>query len=67
MKKRYYRKAAPPSEELIASFGEARLVKTSDGKLEINGGSPTDRTEAEVWVSRFLTPAKDAPPSCSGR
>ena len=40
--------------ETIATFGEARLVKQLDGKLELIGGSPENRTEAKEWVSLFL-------------
>ena len=40
--------------ETIATFGEARLVKQLDGKLELVGGSPENRTEAKEWVSLFL-------------
>ena len=32
--------------EVIATFGDAQLVKTRAGKLELRGGSPEDRQEA---------------------
>ena len=43
-----------PEEELIAQFGEARLVKLLDGTLELKGGSEEDRAEAQEWVAAFL-------------
>jgi hypothetical protein len=40
--------------EVIAIFGQARLVKRLDGKLELVGGSADDHAEAREWVSMFL-------------
>lgn len=45
-------------QEIIASFGEARLVRHSNGRLEILGGTQGDRQLAEEWVARFLRPAE---------
>ena len=39
--------------ELIARFGDARLIKHLDGKLELLGGSPEDRAAARKWLSQF--------------
>ncbi|MCX6893011.1 MAG: hypothetical protein NTX51_16055 [Verrucomicrobia bacterium] len=39
--------------EVIASWGEAKLVKHLDGKLELRGGSKEDRGEAREWISLF--------------
>jgi hypothetical protein len=44
---------APPQEELVASFGQARLVRLADGKTELRGGSPEDRAAAKEWISLF--------------
>jgi hypothetical protein len=33
----------------MATFGEARLVKKLDGKVELIGGSPENRTETKEW------------------
>ena len=41
-------------EELIATFGEARIVRSLDGKLEIKDGSPEDREQAQTWMQTFL-------------
>jgi hypothetical protein len=43
----------PNREELIASFGDAKLVKC-DGKLQLRGGTMADRLEALEWMSMFL-------------
>ena len=40
-------------EELIALFGDARLVKV-DGGFRLCGGSMADRTEALEWVMMFM-------------
>jgi hypothetical protein len=40
--------------ELLASFGDAQLVKHLDGTCEIQGGSAEERGEARDWVSLFL-------------
>ncbi len=36
---------------LIASFGQAQLVKYLDGKYELRGGSKEDRLAAKEWIS----------------
>ncbi len=40
-------------DEVVAVFGEARLVKI-EGRLHLLGGSMADRTEAVEWVMMFL-------------
>jgi hypothetical protein len=40
--------------EVIASWGEARLLKYLDGKYELRGGSADDHTEAKQWISMFM-------------
>ena len=39
--------------ELIAGFGEAKLLKYLDGKYELRGGSKDDRMAAHEWISLF--------------
>ncbi len=39
--------------EVIASFGQAQLVKYLDGKYELRGGSQEDRLAAKEWISMF--------------
>ena len=40
--------------DLIALFGNARLVKRLNGKFELLGGTDADRTDAKEWCSLFL-------------
>jgi hypothetical protein len=40
--------------ETIASFGEAKLIKFLDGRLELKGGSKEDRDAAHEWISLFM-------------
>ena len=39
--------------EVIASFGQAQLVKYLDGKCELRRGSKEDRLAAREWISLF--------------
>ncbi|MCX6883559.1 MAG: hypothetical protein WCR20_12600 [Verrucomicrobiota bacterium] len=41
-------------DELVASFGRARLVRKRNGLFEVMGGTAEDHTEAKQWVSLFL-------------
>jgi len=52
MKMKYF----PPFKdegEVVAAWGEARLIRYLDGKLELRGGSHQDRAEAREWLSLF--------------
>jgi hypothetical protein len=39
--------------EVVASWGQARLIKYLNGKVELSGGSEQERAEAREWVSLF--------------
>jgi hypothetical protein len=39
--------------EVIASFGQAQLVRYLDGKCELRQGSAEDRLAAKHWISMF--------------
>ena len=39
--------------EVVAYFGEARLIKFLDGKVELFGGSAQDRAKAREWMSLY--------------
>jgi hypothetical protein len=39
--------------EVVASWGEAELIKYLDGKVELKGGSKEDRIKAQEWISLF--------------
>ena len=41
------------AEEVIATFGEACLVRADD-RIELRGGSMSDRIEALDWMSIFM-------------
>jgi len=40
--------------EVIACFGDARLIKTLEGHWELRGGSQDDHREAKEWISLFM-------------
>jgi hypothetical protein len=40
--------------EIIASWGNAELVRRLDGRYELRGGTPEERQAAREWVSLFL-------------
>jgi hypothetical protein len=40
--------------ETLATFGDARLVKQLNGRLQVVGGSPSDHTAVKEWVSLFM-------------
>ena len=43
--------------EVIASWGQAQLIKYLDGKVVLKGGSKEDRMEGREWISMFLNDA----------
>jgi hypothetical protein len=52
MKLKFY----PPfldSGEVVATWGEAQLIRYLDGKTELKGGSREDRLSAQEWISLF--------------
>ena len=52
MKMKFY----PPFRdegEVVASWGQAQLIKYLDGKTELRGGSEQDRAEAREWIALF--------------
>ena len=57
MRTRHFYPPFKDEGELIASWGEARLIKYLDGKLVLKGGSKEDRMEAREWISMFLNDA----------
>jgi hypothetical protein len=50
--KRWFREIRTEGE-IIACFGQARLVRKLDGKSELIGGSEQDRLAAREWISMF--------------
>jgi hypothetical protein len=43
----------PIQNEVVAHFGEAKIVKTPDGKYKLVGGSDQDHSDAQDWVAMF--------------
>jgi hypothetical protein len=43
----------PAGHRIIARFGVARLVKKTDGRHELIGGTTDDHTDAREWCSLF--------------
>jgi hypothetical protein len=39
--------------EVIAGFGDAKLIRFLDGKTELRGGSKEERIAAREWMSLF--------------
>jgi hypothetical protein len=39
--------------EVVATWGQAQLIKYLDGKLELRGGSVQEHAEAREWMSLF--------------
>jgi hypothetical protein len=39
--------------EVVAAWGEARLIKYLDGKVVLKGGTKEDRLAAHEWISLF--------------
>ena len=46
-----FRRSKP---EVMAIFGEARLVRQLGGRIELLGGTPEDRDQAREWAATFL-------------
>jgi hypothetical protein len=44
---------AETESEVVAEFGECRIVRLADGRTEIRGGSDLCRGEAREWASMF--------------
>jgi len=60
--------AARTEHELIATFGEAKLVRDMSGRLELKDGSEEDRQQVRLWARMFLTRADhQRPPVVSER
>ena len=53
MKNRIFESSGTETEELIATFGEAQLVKAG-GRVELRGGSMAERAEALEWIALFM-------------
>ncbi|HOY60800.1 MAG TPA: hypothetical protein PK640_21975 [Verrucomicrobiota bacterium] len=43
----------PETDEVVAVFGQAKLVRRLDGKTELRGGTHQDRITAKEWIALF--------------
>jgi len=43
--------------QVLALFGQATLLRSLDGRVELRGGSEQDREHARQWMERFMRPA----------
>jgi hypothetical protein len=43
--------------EVLASWGEAKLLKYLTGNVELRGGSKEDRIAARKWIAMFMPKA----------
>ena len=41
------------TDEVVAVFGQANLIKGLDGKAELRGGTAQDRVAAKEWIALF--------------
>lgn len=39
--------------DVVAEFGDCRIVRLADGRTEIRGGDGSNRDEAREWASMF--------------
>ena len=53
----YFPEMAKSDGEVIAQFGQAKLIKTVEGKYQLRGGSKEDLISAREWISLFLNDA----------
>ena len=51
---RTYHQPNPEQEQVIATFGQARLLKLPDRTYELVGGSRQDRAAAARWIAQFM-------------
>jgi hypothetical protein len=54
MKNLFQRLLVKNDARLIATFGQARLVATPKGRVELRGGSHEDIVAAREWISLFM-------------
>ena len=41
-------------QEVVARFGQAALIRQSNGTWQLKGGSEEDRLSAREWISLFM-------------
>ncbi|MDB6020704.1 MAG: hypothetical protein JWQ04_561 [Pedosphaera sp.] len=54
MKNRIMPRKSSRTENVITTFGRARLVRLANGATELRGGQSADQTTAKEWISLFM-------------
>ena len=54
MKNRIRHLIGAKSERLITTFGQAKLIMTPGGSVELRGGHTQDQAAAKEWISLFM-------------
>jgi hypothetical protein len=54
MRRKTYSHDSQLEAEVLAGFGDARLVKHVNGKIELRGGTAKDQREARAWAEEFI-------------
>lgn len=63
MKNQFLSLLGRKTEHVVTTFGAAKLVYLPDGRIELQGGQPEDRTAAKEWISLFMHEAVPSFPS----
>jgi hypothetical protein len=58
MRSRSYFQEFKDEGEVLASWGDAKLIKYVNGKVELRGGSKEDQIAASEWISMFFPELK---------
>jgi hypothetical protein len=53
MKLKFCEETQARGQDVIARFGNAALIRQTDGTWRLNGGSDEDRHSAREWISLF--------------
>jgi hypothetical protein len=53
--------------EVLAVFGDAKLMKHMNGKVELRGGTAEDQRAAREWVEKFMPQIEATLPRASDR
>jgi hypothetical protein len=61
MKLKHREETQARGREVIARFGQAALIKQTNGTWQLQGGSEEDRLSAREWISLFM---HEAVPQC---
>jgi hypothetical protein len=54
MRRKSYSQGSQSEAEVLAVFGDARLMKHMNGKIELRGGTVKDQRAARAWAEEFI-------------